>query len=99
MYFVDTTTVAHESLNEINGGNKMDESNNLPSEELHEETDSLSQFFGTAREVLARYTHCALCGANLHFTHITDFSKNLTQETSRCPECGIRARRLIHRLQ
>jgi DNA-directed RNA polymerase subunit RPC12/RpoP len=49
--------------------------------------------------VMDRYSHCALCGAHLHFSHVTDFSRNLTQETSRCPECGIRARRVVHRLQ
>lgn len=80
-------------------GNQMDERNDLPVEDTLEETDAFSQFFGTAREVVARYTHCALCGANLHFTHITDFSRNLTQETARCPECGVRVRKLVHRLQ
>lgn len=69
----------------------MDERNDLPSEE--------SQFFGKTPDIVARYTHCGMCGANLHFTHITDFSKNLTQETARCPECGFKARRLIHKLQ
>jgi hypothetical protein len=78
---------------------KMDERNDMPLEETFEEVDSFSQFIGSAREVVAKYTHCALCGGNLHFTHITDFSKNLTQETARCPECGIRARRMLHRLQ
>lgn len=63
------------------------------------ETEGLSQFFGTAKEVVARYTHCALCGANLHFTHVTDFSRNLTQETAKCPECGIKSRHSVHRLQ
>jgi hypothetical protein len=58
-----------------------------------------SQFFGTANDVIARYTHCTLCGANLHFTHMTDFSRNLTHETAKCPECGVKARRVIHRLQ
>ena len=61
--------------------------------------ESLSQYFGTAREVLDRYTHCVLCGANLHFTHVTDFSRNLTQEMARCPECGIKVRRVVHKLQ
>ena len=69
-------------------------------EEITEERENLSsQFFGTASEVIARYTHCALCGANLHFTHITDFSRNLTHETAKCPECGVKVRRVIHRLQ
>lgn len=67
---------------------------NLPVEEA-----ALSAFFGTAQDVLSRYAHCALCGAHLHFTHITDFSRNLTQETARCPECGVRARRVTHKLQ
>ena len=63
------------------------------------ERDPFSLFVGSAREVIDRYTHCALCGANLHFNHITDFSKNLTQEIARCPECGIKARELLHKLQ
>ena len=67
-------------------------------EQLESET-TFSQFFGTAREMVDRYTHCALCGANLHFTHITDFCKNLTQETARCPECGIKTRLVVHKLQ
>ena len=61
--------------------------------------DTLSQTYGTASEVVDRYTHCTLCGANLHFSHITDFSRNLTQETAKCPECGIKARKVLHRLQ
>ena len=61
--------------------------------------EALPLFCGTAKDVLDRYTHCVLCGANLHFTHYTDFAKNLTQETSRCPECGIKLKRVLHRLQ
>jgi DNA-directed RNA polymerase subunit RPC12/RpoP len=63
------------------------------------EKSALSPFYGTARDVVARYTHCALCGANLHFTHVTDFARNLTQETAKCPECGVKARQSMHRLQ
>jgi DNA-directed RNA polymerase subunit RPC12/RpoP len=70
-----------------------------PVEDIVDAGSGLSQFFGTAQEVIARYTHCVICGANLHFTHITDFGRNLTQETARCPECGINARRATHRLQ
>jgi DNA-directed RNA polymerase subunit RPC12/RpoP len=68
-------------------------------EERKDENSGLSPFFGTAKDALAKYTHCALCGANLHFTHMTDFSRNLTQETARCPECGIKTRQIMHRLQ
>ncbi len=78
---------------------QSDLSNELLSEDAVEEMEAFSQFFGTPGEVMARYSHCALCGANLHFTHMTDFSKNLTQETARCPECGVRVRKLMHRLQ
>ncbi len=78
----------------------MDERSDLPGDvnDANEE-NGLSQFFGTAKEVMDRYTHCTLCGANLPFSHITDFSRNLTQETARCPECGLKVRRVVHRLQ
>ncbi|MBC7691709.1 MAG: hypothetical protein H7222_08050 [Methylotenera sp.] len=58
-----------------------------------------SPSFGTAKEVVQRYTHCVICNGNLHFNHQTDFSRNLTQETAKCPECGIKVRSVIHRLQ
>ncbi len=61
--------------------------------------DPFTSSLGTASEVVERYTHCALCGANLHFSHVTDFTTNLTQETAKCPECGIKIRQVLHRLQ
>ena len=62
-------------------------------------SDVSCEFFGTAEEVMARYTHCSLCGAHLHFSYFTDFGQNLTQETAKCPECGVRARQILHKLQ
>jgi len=59
----------------------------------------LTPFQGSAKDAVDRYTHCVLCGANLHFTHSTDFGRNLTHETAKCPECGIRAQSTLHRLQ
>lgn len=58
-----------------------------------------SPFFGTAKDMMAKYCRCGHCGAFLHLTHVTDFVRNLTQETARCLECGQHARRVIHRLQ
>ncbi len=78
----------------------MDERNDLNlDEEQSADIADLSRYFGTVSELIERYTHCALCGSHLHFTHVTDFAKNLTHETARCPECGIRARKMMHRLQ
>ena len=79
----------------------MDEQNDLPmtDDSSIEMNDAIAQFYGTAKDVVAKYTHCSLCGSHLHFTHVTDFSRNLTQETARCPECGVRARRVLHKLQ
>jgi hypothetical protein len=81
----------------------MAERNDTPAEKADSQSSGenagLSPFYGTAKDVVARYSHCALCGANLHFTHVTDFSRNLTQETARCPECGVKARQAMHRLQ
>src|SRR5580658_4581949 len=72
------------------------------STEFETEKESFSEqhpYYGTSKDVVDRYTHCVLCGANLHFSHVTDFSKNLTQETARCPECGVKVRQIMHRLQ
>jgi len=53
----------------------------------------------SAEEVLLKYTRCSQCQARLHFSYLTDFSRNLTQETARCPECHNQAHRVMHRLQ
>ena len=70
-----------------------------PEETAPEGIPSMSQYFGSLKDILSRYSHCTICGANLHFTHMTDFSRNLTQEIAKCPECGVRARNVMHRLQ
>lgn len=61
--------------------------------------EAIGQFFGAPRDVVPRYTQCPYCGSRLHFTQVTDFSRNTTHETSKCPECGIRVRQVLHRLQ
>ena len=62
-----------------------------------QEKGSLVQ--ASAEEVLLKYTHCSQCQARLHFSYLTDFSRNITQETARCPECQNQAHRVMHRLQ
>ncbi len=52
-----------------------------------------------AQQVLLKYTRCVHCQARLHFSYLTDFSRNLTQETARCPECQSQAHQVMHRLQ
>ncbi len=58
-----------------------------------------SSCIGTLKEVVQRYNSCVLCGSNLHFSHLTDFARNITQETTRCPECGNRGQVVEHILQ
>lgn len=60
--------------------------------------DSCS-FVGPIKEVISKYTHCESCGSHLHFTYFTDFSRNITQESRRCPECNDASRKILHRLQ
>jgi len=64
-----------------------------------EGTQTLFHGLGTVDEVVDRYTRCNICGSNLHFNYFTDFAKNMTQEVAKCPECGEKARNVIHRLQ
>lgn len=58
-----------------------------------------AQFFGTHQEFVTKYSHCPMCGSNLHFHYLTDFAHNRTQETARCLECAIKIRRVNHGLQ
>lgn len=50
-------------------------------------------------QLVQKYSHCEFCGGRLHFNYVTDFSRNTTQEKAGCPECGLDARQLLHRLQ
>ena len=76
-----------------------EETQGNPTNEATSASDLMAQFFGSAAQVMERYTHCGICGSHLHFTHMTDFSRNLTQESAKCPECGVGARRVLHKLQ
>jgi hypothetical protein len=83
----------------------FDERNNpaaedeMDSSEMRSDAEADLPGSTTVDEAVERYSHCHACGANLHFSHVTDFIRNLTQETARCPECGDKSRRVIHRLQ
>ncbi len=58
-----------------------------------------TQSMGSAEELLKRYSHCKLCGGRLHFAYMTDFGRNLTTETAKCPECGLKTHTILHKLQ
>ncbi len=55
--------------------------------------------FGEPREVMKKHLLCNMCGGHLHFSHLSDFPNGLIQETSRCPDCGVRIRQRLHKLQ
>ena len=55
--------------------------------------------FGEANEVMKRHLLCTLCGGHLHFNHMSDYRNNVVQETARCPDCGVRIRQRLHKLQ
>jgi hypothetical protein len=65
----------------------------------HGPTPSISPMVGTKERVAQFYSHCSLCGGRLHFNYTTDFSRNTTHEKASCPECGLDARQVLHRLQ
>jgi hypothetical protein len=82
-----------------NGNDARDAMDGSESSSPEDWRDPLLPILGTPKEILARYSHCPQCRAYLHLTHITDFIRNLTEETARCPECGVQARKNLHRLQ
>ena len=55
--------------------------------------------FGEPREMMKKHLLCTLCGGHLHFNHLLDFKNGLSQETARCPDCGVRIRQRLHRVQ
>ncbi|MBS1960518.1 MAG: hypothetical protein JST80_13660 [Bdellovibrionales bacterium] len=70
------------------------------SEELNRlDTATIAPVVGTTEQVVQKYSHCSLCGGHLHFNYTTDFSRNTTHEKASCPECGLDARHVLHRLQ
>jgi hypothetical protein len=77
----------------------MDEFKGMKEKTALNHLDTLSPFLDSSKMLIQRYTHCSFCGANLHFSYITDFNKNLTQEISRCLECGLKAKKRLHKLQ
>jgi hypothetical protein len=54
---------------------------------------------GKVEVALQKYTHCGVCHGRLHFTYVSDFSRNTTHEKSTCPECSLDTRQTLHRLQ
>lgn len=64
-----------------------------------ESNDPIKNTIGSKEVILTRYKSCPLCGSNLHFSHITDFVLNTTHEIAKCPECRIKIRELMHKLQ
>lgn len=87
----------------------MDEFDNSPESESTEAEspvnpnalcfEEYTDCFGEPGEVMKKHLLCYLCGGHLHFNHLSDFEHGLIQETARCPDCGIRVRQRLHKLQ
>jgi len=77
----------------------LNESSDENGENENTSTTTTKLFLGSPMQAVARYSRCPQCSSRLHFTHVTDFSRNLTEETARCPECGTQERKVTHRLQ
>ena len=83
----------------MNDDRDLIDNENETQNEVSQSSSLNAPVFNSAKDAIVRYSHCIMCGANLHFVHQTDFSRNLTLETAKCPECGVRARSVTHRLQ
>ncbi|MCB0342482.1 MAG: hypothetical protein H6626_05895 [Pseudobdellovibrionaceae bacterium] len=49
-------------------------------------------------EILEEYNHCALCGTELLFTHVTNFVYMSVDEEAHCPSCSVRTIKQEHKL-
>ena len=50
-------------------------------------------------EIVQEYNSCILCGSELLFVHVTDFSEDVVFEESSCPSCKIKSKKKAHKLQ
>jgi hypothetical protein len=64
---------------------------------MQEEETALNFMMGFT--CVEQYFQCSLCGGSLYFSHHTDFTKNITMETSKCVDCEGKTKNILHRLQ
>jgi hypothetical protein len=62
-------------------------------------TPAIAPAVGSSQKVVHHFSHCHICSGRMHFTYVSDFSRNTTQEKAVCPECGLDSRQTLHRLQ
>lgn len=84
----------------------MDAENKFKQETLNEqELPSVSVQIHIAeatnwrQQFVEDYNTCCLCGTELYFTHVTNFSANEVTEEAFCECCRIRTRKDQHSLQ
>jgi hypothetical protein len=58
--------------------------------------EKFEEYYGDEKQVKKIINECKLCGSKLVHTHLSDYKNLIVQESARCPECGIGARKLIH---
>ncbi len=82
----------------------IDDFDNSSEEEIETQTANLAfeefnECYGEATDIMRRHLLCNMCGGHLAFNHLSDYPHGLIQETARCPDCGVRVRQRIHKLQ
>lgn len=78
---------------------KRDEMPELDTDEVVAVEDVAAKVSTGAENAVKRHSRCPVCNSHLHFIYQTDFHQNLAYESVKCPECSIRIRRVLHRLQ
>ena len=58
--------------------------------------EKFEEYYGDAGQVKRIIDECKICGSQLVFTHLSDYSNMIIQESARCPECGDGNKKLIH---
>ncbi len=58
--------------------------------------EHFEEYFGDTLQVQKIIDECKVCGSQMIFTHLADYTNLFIQETARCPDCGADHRKLIH---
>lgn len=85
----------------------MDDFDNSPENEFENEMpqhnmiqfEDYAECTGDPSDIMKKHLLCNLCGGHLSFNHLSDYQHGLIQETARCPDCGIRTRQRLHKIQ
>lgn len=58
--------------------------------------EEFEKYYGGPDNVKRIIDECEICGSQLVFAHLPDYKNLLIEESSHCPNCGNKPKKVIH---